>query len=460
MGFMGKTILPSKFTEWQGLDAIQSTVHEMKCIFREITKDDFGIDGEIEMTVPKPGGQGYETAGGIIKVQAKSGASYVKQNSETSFTTPIGNSDLQSWHNSNFPVLFIVYNPHDEKLYWRHIQSYLKEDPTAFQPPLKIEFRKPQDEFHTGSYHELCKLAAVSPPRVDQNTRERLFSNRLFVKMQPQIMTFAPSGFESTSKVRAELKPGFVPPFCLRGKHLFTLSDLRNRRCILRKCCDSTKIRDMTPREWINDTSLRNDYVFLLNQLLGIHLYRCGLKYNHRLKVNYFPRDNSTDTEFKRKWYNVRTERHSSRTVVKYYEYGPNRFWRHQAVSLRFRFMNKSLGLEVVPRYLFTTDGQTLWDSEKIGPYTTRIKAQERNLNFLTNVLFWSDILSQGQQEITIQLDGRTAMCIEKLPMHGFAEFAIVTDPAHYEEPDDTGQLELFELEPTESGEDDDEFLY
>ena len=43
---MGKTVLPSKFQEWKGLDRISLAVHEMGCIFREITKDDYGLDGE------------------------------------------------------------------------------------------------------------------------------------------------------------------------------------------------------------------------------------------------------------------------------------------------------------------------------------------------------------------------------------------------------------------------------
>jgi hypothetical protein len=76
---MPKTIPPSKFQEWKGLDRISQIVHEMKCIFREISKDDFGIDGEIEVVVEKPDGQGYQCTGVIIKVQAKSGMSYVKR---------------------------------------------------------------------------------------------------------------------------------------------------------------------------------------------------------------------------------------------------------------------------------------------------------------------------------------------------------------------------------------------
>ena len=99
---MPKTVLESKFQEWKGLDRISLVVHEMKCIFREITKDDFGLDGEIEVVVPKVNGKGYETTGGIIKVQAKSGMSYVKENTSEKFSTPISKDDLTDWHNAPY----------------------------------------------------------------------------------------------------------------------------------------------------------------------------------------------------------------------------------------------------------------------------------------------------------------------------------------------------------------------
>ena len=64
---MGKTVASSKFSEWKGIDRITEAVHDMHCIFREISKDDFGIDGEIEVVVPKEDEEGYKTTGGIIK---------------------------------------------------------------------------------------------------------------------------------------------------------------------------------------------------------------------------------------------------------------------------------------------------------------------------------------------------------------------------------------------------------
>lgn len=105
---MPKTVPESKFREWAGLDRISVVVHQMKCIFREITKDDFGLDGEIEVVAPKPDGEGYETTGGIIKVQAKSGESYVKQDGPDSFITPIDKSDLEGWYRSEIGPYRIV----------------------------------------------------------------------------------------------------------------------------------------------------------------------------------------------------------------------------------------------------------------------------------------------------------------------------------------------------------------
>ncbi len=80
--FMSKTVQVSKLTEWKGLDRISAIVHGMGNIWREMTKDDYGLDGEIEVVTPKANGEGYETAGGIVKVQSKAGESYVRFDSE------------------------------------------------------------------------------------------------------------------------------------------------------------------------------------------------------------------------------------------------------------------------------------------------------------------------------------------------------------------------------------------
>lgn len=441
---MPKTVQAAKFQEWKGLDRISSIIHEMKCIFREITKDDFGLDGEMEIVIPKGDGKGYETTGGILKVQAKSGASYVKQDSGQAFITPVERNDVSDWLRLHYPTLFIVYHPADDKLYYKEIKSYFRQSSTALQSPLRVKFDKAADEFTPNCYEQLCRAAAVSPPRVSREQREKLYSNLLVVKRGPKLITSAPTEYKDFADIRGEIH-GYAPPFTVSAGMLYTLADLRDSRSILRQYCDTSRINDVRAADWANGEAGSNDYVFLLNQLLGSHLGRCGLVYNRDFRRNYFPRRDDTSEEFKEDWFNVRTGRMAPlRTVAKHYRYGLYQFWRHLAVNLAFRKIGKTWVLQVIPKYFFTTDGETPCDNELVGPYTTRIKAMERNNHVLNHVLFWTDVLSRRKPSIDLTLFHRTIMVIEKEPLSGLADFAIPNDPAVYEE--ETPQPSIFSL--------------
>lgn len=450
---MGKTVLPSKFQEWKGLDRISLIVHGMKCIFREITKDDYGLDGEIEVLRQKADGRGYETTGGIIKVQAKSGESYVKQDDDSSFITPIEKSDLEGWYNAPYPVFFIVYHPRDDRLYYKEIKSYVLATKAIFKPPLHIRFEKSADEFSLNTYQRVASAASVSPPRVSHDQREKLYSNLLVVKYGPKSISLAPTESATYTEIR-DMVTGFLPPFTVTGGYLYTLADLIDERCPLRAMCDIGQIKRIPAEQWANDEKMQREYVFLLNQLLGVHLRRCGLVYNRDFVRNYFPRQNDTEKVFKEDWYNVRTSRSAPpRSVARYYEYGLFRFWRHLAVNLSFRRIGTSWFLQVIPKYLFTEDGSNPSPSEVVGPYTTGIKAVERNPHVLNHILFWSDILSLRKPTIKFSLNYKTVMVIEKEPHSGIANFAIADDPAIYDI--DERQLEIFSAIPEPATEDD-----
>ncbi len=452
---MGKTVSVSKFSEWKGLDRIGPIVHHMPSIFREISKDDVGIDGEIEILVPKANGESFEATGGIIKVQSKSGASYIKQNNEQSFSTPVERNDLESWLSANVPVIFIVYHPGDDTLYWKDVKHYVKTTSQAFQSPLRIIFDKVQDIFDEHCYPMLCALAAVSPPPISTFQKERLYSNLLLVKNAPRIVTQASTVYGHMREVREQLT-GFVPPFCITGGQLFTLSDLRNPQCLLRPFCDNTTIRDLTTTQWIEEEVGMNNYIFLLNQLLSAHLRRNGLHYQHDLHRHYFPRLDETREEFKREWLSVRSGHTGSLGVVRHYQYGRESYWRHVAAQFSFKRFGSLLCLHILPRYLYTTDGQTLYDNTKVGAATTKIKSMERNINVLNRILFWADFLSERSPTIELRLDGRTLMVIEKEPLSGIAPFAIVNDPADFDETDLDQPPTLFDmLEETNEGSDD-----
>lgn len=163
---MAKNIPKSKFTELKGLDRIAQTVHEMGCLWRNISKDDVGIDGEIEVLTPRADGKGFQTTGGIIKVQAKSGGSYVSRDSENSFAVSVKKEDLEYWNSCNFPVLFVIYHPKDDKLYCKEVKSYTQSTPDVLRPPRQICFDKALDEFGPSYRSSLLEHAKVDPASI------------------------------------------------------------------------------------------------------------------------------------------------------------------------------------------------------------------------------------------------------------------------------------------------------
>jgi hypothetical protein len=452
---MGKIVKPSKLTEWKGLDRISVVVHEMGNIWREMTKDDFGLDGEIEVVTRKPDGSGYETTGGIIKVQAKSGESYIRFDTDGSFATPVDPDDLKYWHACTFPVFFVVYHPTDDKLYFKEIKQYIRNTPGVFSKPHHVRFDKAKDEFTASSKGEVAGYAKISPPRIAFDQKERLFTNLLPVRKLPETLYSATTRRKSWQSIRDEID-GFVPPFCIVDGKLYSLSDLGDGQCALNPFCVG-KVSPNPATEWTADKARVNDFTFLLNQLLGKHMGRCGVRYNRDFGRNYFPRENTTDTAFRRSWTSVRTGVADERTVVKYYEYGHDKFWRHLASETSFERFGEAWFLRIVPKYFFTEDGERPCDGELVGPYTTSLKADEHNNHVLNHVLFWADVLSLQKPSIEVRLDGRTVMRIDKTPLTGLAHFAIPDDPATFEEKAPSNQPSLFDFagdEDEESGND------
>jgi hypothetical protein len=451
---MAKTVPESKFTELQGLDRISPTVHAMRCLWREITKSDFGIDGEIEVLAPREDGKGYQVTGGVIKVQAKAGSSHITYDTPLSFEAKSSRDDFELYYGANFPTLFIIFHPGEDKLYYKEMRSYLRNAPDVWQAPFKIVFDKQNDVFDKKVLKQLEEFAETSPPRVSHQEREQLFSNLFHIRELPRFVWSAPCRYSDRSEIFNQLPSSkFAPPFIITGKRMYSLSDLTKSRNVFRKFIDVDKILLEPAEAFWDDEDRLNHYLTLLKQLLGNHLQSVGIHYNADFKRSYFPRENKNSTVFTRSWYNLRTQRRSDRMVAAYYEYGFNKFWRHLAAQFWFLHIGTNWYLQINPMYLFTDDGKTPWDSEKVGSYTTRLKARQTNQHMLNHVLFWANTLAgldSRSSVIKIWLNPwdtrkkKPHMTIEAIPTIGIANFAIPSDPAVYDEPEQPIQTSLF----------------
>ena len=446
---MPKIIPDTKFTELKCLDLIAPTVHEMKFLWREITKSDFGIDGEIEVSCPKPGGKGRQVTGGVIKVQAKSGTSYIVEDKENSFSLKSTKEDFELWQRANFPIILIAYHPRDDRLYWKEVRSCVRNTSSVWKPPFKVHFDKSEDIFDSSCAERLLTISEASPPRVSYTEKEQIYSSLLKITRIPKMIWASPTELQSFAELPGQAWE-HVPPFIIKEKRLFTFSDLHALTSTLRPFYDIDQITNCSfEKLWPGEQS---NYTTLLNQLLGKHLKRQGLLYSPKYKRNFFPRDNFDDQEFKKEWYNARTRRIATRATCKFYHYGQDKFWRHIAANFRFRQFADSWFLQIIPMYFFTSDGKSPYESDRVGPLTTKKKSLETNISVLNHVLFWSNVLAgvgSRSSSASIWLDNKSqmkkpAMVIETLPVSGISDFAIPYDPAIYEEPQGPEQTSLF----------------
>src|SRR6266849_6244018 len=142
---MPKHFNPRRRVSNQGVMFVQRTVDEMDCVWRPTPNDDVGIDGEIEL-----GKDGVAT-GFLIKVQVKSGRSYIANPKGQTFDFLADRDDLAYWKEANLPVILVVFDPDSQEGYWKPIQKYIADNPVVTVKPHRIVFSRKRDRFVAAS---------------------------------------------------------------------------------------------------------------------------------------------------------------------------------------------------------------------------------------------------------------------------------------------------------------------
>ncbi len=109
-------------TENEGLNYVKTVTNRTGHIFREILKEDIGIDAQIEVCLNQE-----EPSGILIGVQIKTGESYIKSETNDSFIYYPSIDDLQYWRDYSLPVYLIIYRPEKDIAYWSDIKDCLKD---------------------------------------------------------------------------------------------------------------------------------------------------------------------------------------------------------------------------------------------------------------------------------------------------------------------------------------------
>lgn len=104
----------------EGVIHMMQVTNDAGHIFREVLKEDVGIDAHIEVC------RNSEPTGMLIGLQIKSGESYVHSETPDSFTYYLKIDDLKYWQEYSLPVFLVIYRPSEQRAYWVDIKEFMK----------------------------------------------------------------------------------------------------------------------------------------------------------------------------------------------------------------------------------------------------------------------------------------------------------------------------------------------
>jgi Domain of unknown function (DUF4365) len=124
-----------------GINYVRHITDREEHIFRGVHEEDVGVDAHIELC-HRP----EEPSGFVVGVQVKAGESYIRNETESTFTFYPSIEDLQYWLSYALPVYLVVYHPARDIAYWLDIKKACDDkrfaDMRAGISPCKLVFQK------------------------------------------------------------------------------------------------------------------------------------------------------------------------------------------------------------------------------------------------------------------------------------------------------------------------------
>lgn len=417
-----KSINPNQFKEKEGLNTVATIVNRMGCTWRPTPNDDYGIDGEIEIN--KDGAP----TGKIMKVQIKSGSSYVKNLTTTKFDFYADEDDVEYWIGSNIPVILIIVDRSHNIRHWINIKDYASKNQRFANPPHKVTFSIKGNYFGVKSFFDICKIVLTEQEFVNVTKNkilEEIYSNLLPVTNLPS-KVYGISTTLNLKQIKESLSGKYIPKFYLAENKIWTFSNLFDKDNVFREIADPNTVTAVNVQEWLLDDNKRNWYIALLRKTLNSHCGHLGLLLDPKKKRFYFPPN--PDMTGRIIEYDA-FKRSGKRKVAYPYKdkNGIVQFWVHHAVTLDIVSFGGKWFVKVSPGYVFTVDGVTYFASDKVGKLATRRKAREWNNIMLNHLIFWREMLSDNRAAINVNCYGQI-FTIAKSYESGIANFGIMKD--------------------------------
>jgi hypothetical protein len=253
-------------------------------------------------------------------------------------------------------------------------------------------------EFRVGLTCRPEAIDIVTKTAQPKTQTTRYAANILEMLELPDTVWHADTEAKTDEDVRALLDASPVP-FILFNQRLFSFHNLHEKDNPLRKAIGEGTIESLGRKEFLALPGGHTHFMWLLNACLYQHLMHRGLLVDYKRKRAYFPRTEDGAREIA---YQARL-RKAKRTVVK-----PRvsrttdkvQYWEHKALGFRFEKFGSTLGLVLVPGYVFTWDGwRGLLAAERVSRLSTRRASRDYNTTVQNDLYFWLWLLTGGDRD-------------------------------------------------------------
>ncbi len=374
--------------------------HSPYLIFREESKNDFGIDGEVELTSVNEDNK-IEATGQILKIQLKStvkGGSYIVDENDDSFKFVAQKNDIDYWNKHVLPVILVVYIEREDKLYAKTVDKTLGTNKNS----LKISFDKKLNlltERQT-NLSEAINQSFVN--RVQFGTREKIFSNIFSIEF-PKFIYKYDCKFKSNIDIYNIINEEGIdfPKFTIKSNFLYTFTDLKIiSPTILEKLLNNKKsVETNVPLRFIQSKKEnRNIVTEIVNSHLKSFFHRKRINFFKERNRFYFALINKEPLKIKIKSEDKSAEYYEQisyfskgkrihRTVVSKHNYYDTFFYKHHGFQIKYEWFNNFLVLIIEPKYHYSQDGKTPLDNPiRITRLNNQIKVSERNSQYNNHI--------------------------------------------------------------------------
>lgn len=349
----GKTVVRQTLVGESGIALIHKRVTEMGYLFHP-RRVDHGIDGHIDLVDP-----GDRTVLNLVLlVQSKASGLPFPYETDTSFQYTCAEADLNYWRSGNAPVILILSHPDQDEAWWVDIKAEFADARRRAERTVVVDKRR--QAFDASAAAQLLRVAVpkdsglflASPPK-----KETLTTNLLPIAAMPDVIYLAPAAattYPAAGELLADQQSRVRGGWILRDGMVISFADLTDGPLSVLRAGD---VEQHETAEWAasEDIDTQHRFMDLLARALAAD-HRGDLRWHNDRKHLHFCATPTLDPRREGKAPGRR-----GHTV-----FGPYRskkdpdvisFYKHAALTTRFRRFGGTWYCQLGPDYCFTSEG-------------------------------------------------------------------------------------------------------